>query len=99
MSGNILGTIPCVQCFLVFIPPAVRPTLLRQMDKGSLMCAQIWVNVIHTKGVRHKQVCTRVDQEEQLPIQKQTVPHLFLSGDQTNVQGYIPTPDLKRGKL
>ena len=41
---------PCVQCFRVSIPPAVRPTLLRQMDMGSLTCAQIWVRAVHTKG-------------------------------------------------
>ena len=27
---------PCVQCFRVSIPPAVRPTRLRQMDMGSV---------------------------------------------------------------
>ena len=39
----------CVQCFRVFIPPAVRPTLLRQMDMGSLTCAHIRVRAVHTK--------------------------------------------------
>ena len=28
---------------------AVRPTLSRQMDMESLMCAQIWVRAVHTK--------------------------------------------------
>ena len=42
--------IPCVRCFRVSIPPAVRPALLRQMDIGSLTCAQIWVRSVHTKG-------------------------------------------------
>ena len=56
----------CVQCFRVSIPPAVRPTLLRQMDMGSLTCAQICLRAVHMKGlVRHKQVCTRVDSEGQ----------------------------------
>ena len=40
----------CVHCFCVSIPPAVKPTLLRQMDMGSLMCAQIWVHAVHTGG-------------------------------------------------
>ena len=39
-----------VQCLRVFIPPAARPTLLRQMETGSLTCAQICVRVEHTKG-------------------------------------------------
>ena len=34
--------LPCVQCFRVFIPPAVRPTLLRQMDIWYLTCAHIF---------------------------------------------------------
>ena len=33
----------------VTIPPAVRPTLLQQMDVGSLTYAQTWMRVIHTK--------------------------------------------------
>ena len=43
---------PRVQCFRVFVPQAVRPTLLQQMDVGSLslMCAQIWVGTVHMKG-------------------------------------------------
>ena len=28
-------------------PPAVRPTLVRQLDMGSLTCAQIWVLAVH----------------------------------------------------
>ena len=40
----------CVQCFRVSIPPDARHTLLRQMDMGSLTCAQIWVRAVHTKG-------------------------------------------------
>ena len=31
-----------VQYLCVTIPPAVRPTVLQQMDVGSLTCAQIW---------------------------------------------------------
>ena len=49
------------------IAPAVRTTLLRQMDVGFLTCAQMWVSVVHTKGsgpVRHKKVCTKVDSEQ-----------------------------------
>ena len=55
----------CVQYFLVSTPPAVQPSLLRRMDVGSLTCAQMLVRVEHTKGVRHKQDCTRVDSEGQ----------------------------------
>ena len=49
---------------------------LRQMDMGSLTCAQIWVSAVHTKrggggeGIRHNQVCTRVvdpDRQKKLP--------------------------------
>ena len=40
----------CVQCFRVSIWPALRRTLLRLMDMGSLTCAQIWVRVIHTNA-------------------------------------------------
>ena len=46
----------CVQRFCVSIPPAVRPTLLRQMDMGSLTCTQIWVRAVHTKGHQAKQL-------------------------------------------
>ena len=34
---------------------------LKKMDMESLTCAQMWVRAVHTKGVRHKQVCTRDD--------------------------------------
>ena len=54
-----------MQRLLVFIPLAVRPTLLQQMDTGSLTRAQIWVRAVRTKGVRHKQVCTRFESVEQ----------------------------------
>ena len=30
------------------VQPAVRPTLLRQMDMGSLTYAHIWVRAVHT---------------------------------------------------
>ena len=50
--------------FRVFIQPAVRPTLLQQMDIGSLTCAQIWVPAIHSKG-----------QVQTSPMDKQTFPH------------------------
>ena len=59
-----------VFCFRVSIPPAVRLSPLRQMDMGSLTCAQIWMRAKHKKGrggwvvvVKHRQVCTRVDSE------------------------------------
>ena len=33
----------CVQCFCVFMPPAMRPTLLKQIDMGSLtMVPRYW---------------------------------------------------------
>ena len=38
--------------------------LLRQMDMGSLTCAQMWVRAEHRKAdLRYKQVCTRVYSE------------------------------------
>ena len=37
-----------MQYFRVSIPPAVRPSLLRQMDVGSVTCAQIRVRAVHT---------------------------------------------------
>ena len=40
---------PSVQSFRVSIPPGVRPTLLRQMDMGSLTCVQMWVLAEHRK--------------------------------------------------
>ena len=40
----------CVQRFRVFIRPVMRPTLLWQMDMGSLTCARIWVRAVHTKA-------------------------------------------------
>ena len=47
---TLLFFFPCVQYFRVSVPPAVRPTLSRQMDIGSLTCAQIWARAVHTKG-------------------------------------------------
>ena len=41
-----------MQCFHISIPLAVRPTLLRQIDMGSLTCAQMCVRV-YIRGVRH----------------------------------------------
>ena len=41
---------PCMQCFSVSIPRAVRPTLLRQMVMGSLTCTYIWLRAVHTMG-------------------------------------------------
>ena len=37
-----------MQYYCVTIPPAVRPNLVRQMDMGSLTCAQIWVRAVCT---------------------------------------------------
>ena len=58
---------PSVWYFCVAKALAVRPTLLWQMDMGSVTCVHIWVCAIHMKGrgVRCKQVCTRVDSEGQ----------------------------------
>ena len=39
-----------MQYVCVTIPPAVRPPLLRQMDTGSLTCAQIRVYTVHING-------------------------------------------------
>ena len=79
-NRKTLGSIPCVQCFRVSVPPAVRPTLLRQMDMGSLTCEQIWVRPVHTKReVRHKHVCTRVDSAGQNKARSEPAP----SGDRT----------------
>ena len=62
----------CVQCFHVSILPAVTPTLLlRQMDMGSLTCAEekcakfASVPPYTRRKVRHKQGCIRVDSEGQ----------------------------------
>ena len=46
-AGFLFLFSPCVQCFRVCIPPAVKHTILQQMDMGCLTCAQIWVCVIH----------------------------------------------------
>ena len=51
----------CHLALFVFLPPpplclhfhttgcGVRPTLLRQIDVGSLTCAQLWVRAVHVK--------------------------------------------------
>ena len=39
----------CMQYFCVSIPPAVRPTVIRQMDMGSLTCAHMWVRAVYTR--------------------------------------------------
>ena len=39
----------CAVFLCVTTPPAEGPTLLRQMNMGSLTCAYIWVRVVHTK--------------------------------------------------
>ena len=46
---------PCVQYFRASIPPAVRSTLLGQMDIESLTCAYIWVRALHMKGGQAQQ--------------------------------------------
>ena len=65
-------------------PPAVRPTLLRQMDMGSLTCAHILGVYVHTKGggggCSHKQVCPRVDWD---PRDIKAVPHPAPPRDRT----------------
>ena len=46
-----INDFPAYAVLCVTIPPTVRITLFRQMDTGSLTCAQIWVRaVLHTKG-------------------------------------------------
>ena len=57
----------CSIFFSVTIPPAVRPTLLRQMDMGSITCAHnLGACRAHEREVMHKQVCTkRVGSERQ----------------------------------
>ena len=77
-----LFVFPCEQCFRVCTLLAVRPTLLWQMDMGSLMCTNIWTHAAHPKGVRRKQVCTQVDSEGQkkpsLPLPHQGIkPRVF----------------------
>ena len=59
----------CVQCFCVSIPLVVRPTILQHMVMGSVFLrAQKFGSVPYTqRGVRHKQVCTRVDSERRRP--------------------------------
>ena len=61
----------------VFPYHLMRPAHLRQMDMGSLTCAQTWVRAVAytQKGVRHKQVCTRVDSEGQEKLFRVTLPH------------------------
>ena len=46
------------------IPPAMRPTLLRQMDMASLTCTHTFGCAPYTsRGISRKQVCMRVDSE------------------------------------
>ena len=55
----------CEQRFRVSIPPAVMPTILRQMDLGYLTCAQMWMRTVHTKGGQAQtNLRTRVDDSE-----------------------------------
>ena len=42
--------LPVCSVFVVSIAPAVRHTLLPQMDMGCLTWAKIWVRAVHTKG-------------------------------------------------
>ena len=39
-----------MQYFVCDYSIAVEPTRLQQLDMGLLMCAQIWVRAVHTKG-------------------------------------------------
>ena len=49
---TVINSEPSVRSiFCVTIPSAVRRTLLRHMDKGSLTCAQIWSRAVITKVV------------------------------------------------
>ena len=63
--------------FRVSISPVVRPTLLRQIDMGSLTCAQMWVCAVDTKwgGRGSSTNKTRRD--------RTTVPHSAPSGHRT----------------
>ena len=74
---------------VVHATPAVRTTPLRQMDIGSLTCAQIWVRNVHTKRERgggwwevvgHKEVGTR---DEDMPIKSHR--HLYYDGTSKQV--------------
>ena len=47
---------PDVQCFRVSIPSAVRPTLVWQMDIGSLTCAHIWMQVNYGDVCRQRRL-------------------------------------------
>ena len=71
---------PCVQCFHVSIPPAVRPTPLRRMDMGSsLTCAQIWVRAVHTEGGQ-----AQTSPHKSRPRRdRKTAPHPAPPGDRT----------------
>ena len=64
--------------FCVTIPAAARPTLIRQMDMGSLTCAQMCVCHTHEGGSgtnMYAQELTRRD--------RKTVPHPAPTGDRT----------------
>ena len=69
----------CMQCFRVSIPLTVRPTLLRQMDMGSLTWAQIWVLAAHTKGGSS----TNKSAQELTRRDRKTAHHLAPPGDRT----------------
>ena len=83
-----------MQYFCVTIPPAVKPTLLRQMDMGSLTCAHCVPCTRRRVMVSHKQVCTRGDSGGD----RKTVPHPASPGDRT--QGLqIRIPDALTSEL
>ena len=70
----------CMQYFCcVTVPPAVRPTLLRQMDRGSLTCAQI-LGACHTHEVGSG---TKKSAQELTRRDEKTVPHSVSPEDRT----------------
>ena len=75
----------CVQCFRVFTPPAVRPSPLRQIDMGSLTCAQTWVRALHIYIYTRKggQGTNKSAQELARRDRKKPVHHPAPPGDRT----------------
>ena len=62
------------QCLRVSIPPAVRPALFTTDGYGIFNVRTNWVRT--RKGVRRRQVCTRIDSETEelwLPVPRQGV--------------------------
>ena len=67
-----------MQFFRVSIPPAVKSSLLRQMDMRSLMCAQIWECRTYEGGSG-----TNKSAQESTQRDRKTVFHLAPPGDRT----------------